>query len=166
MTMKRTLASLLVLSVAVVGCSKSAEQATASEAAPTPAVAPVAKLDSTLPGALANDIDQVRQSGKWNELRQRWQGQHVSWDVTRYGLMCRSEARCNVGAFAMAKQAKEGWMPELSLSKDEFKKIEAACGAADCKLKIDGTIAEVRGSDAAPPSLRIADVKVVSASRG
>jgi hypothetical protein len=164
MTMKRTFATLLVLSVVVAGCSKSSSEQ--APAAAPPAVAPVAKLDSTLQGALASDIAQVRQSGKWNELRQRWQGQHVTWDVTRYDRLCRSEARCNVAAFPIEKSAKQGWMPELSLSKDEYKKIEAACGTAACRLKIDGTIAEVRGSDAEPPSLRIAGVKVVSASRG
>ena len=165
--MTRTFASLLVLSMTVAGCSKSSsEQAPTPAPMPTPAVAPVAKLDSTLQGALAKDIDQVRQSGKWNELRQRWQGQHVTWDVTRYDRLCRSEARCNVAAFPIEKSAKQGWMPELSLSKDEYRKIEAACGTDSCQLKIDGTIAEVRGSDAQPPSLRIADVKVVSASRG
>jgi hypothetical protein len=165
--MTRTFATLLLLSVAVAGCSKSAsEQAPTPAPTPTPAVAPMPKLDSTLQSALAKDIDQVRQSGKWNELRQRWQGQHVTWDVTRFELLCRSEGRCNVAAFPIEKQAKEGWMPELSLSKDEYGKIAAACGADSCRLKIDGTIAEVRGSDAQPPSLRIADVKVVSASRG
>jgi hypothetical protein len=171
--MMRTVSTLLVLAVSLTGCSKSSssvspnssDQASVVESV-QPAVAPRVQLDNTLQTALAKDIDATRVSGKWAALRQRWQGQHVTWDVTRYNLLCRSAARCNVAAFKVPSHSNEGWMPELSLTADEYAKIEAACGKTDCALKIDGTVAELRGSEAEPASLRIGNVKVVSASRG
>ncbi len=162
--MMRTFATLLVLSVVAVVCSKS-ETAT-PEPAPQPAVAPVAQLADTLPTTLAKEIEEVRLNGKWDGLRKRWTGQHVSWSVTRYNPLCKSAAHCNVAAFPIQKAAQQGWMPEVTFAEGEFAKIEKACGAAECKLQIDGTLAEVRGSDAQPAAMRIANVKVLSASRG
>ena len=86
--------------------------------------------------------------------------------ATRYDLLCKSATHCNLSAFPVQRQAKQGWMPEVSFAEGEFAKIEKACGTAECKLQIDGTLAEVRGSDAQPAALRIANAKVLSASRG
>nr|HEX4312853.1 hypothetical protein [Kofleriaceae bacterium] len=158
--MKRSLIVLVLAAMAA--CSKS----DAPAPAPAPAVT-VTPLASTLPTELAKDVDAAQQTGKWADLKQRWQGQHVTWTVWRHELLCGSAARCNVSAFPVQRPAKHGWLPELQFAGGgEYAKIEAACGKADCEIKIDGVMAEVRGSDAEPAAMRIADVKVVSATRG
>ena len=166
--MMRTFAAVLVLSVSVVsvGCSKSDTAPAPAPVPSLPAVAPLAPLADTMQTALAKEIDEVRLSGKWDALRKRWTGQHVSWEVTRYDALCKTAGHCNVAAFPVRRAAQQGWMPEVSFADGEFAKIAQACGTAECKVKVDGTLVEVRGSDAQPAGVRIANVKVVSATRG
>ncbi len=114
---------------------------------------------------LTRDLDDADRRGTWPEVRARWQGQRLHWTVTRQRLLCRSVDACHVAAFPITRPAKVGWMPELRLAPGEWPKLEAACGDAEqCRLEIEGTLAELAVSAELPTSLKFSDVHVVQVS--
>ena len=115
---------------------------------------------------LAREIDDAERRGTWREVKQRWQGQRMTWTVTRQPLLCRTPTACNVAAFPILRPAQHGWLPALEMSAAEFAKVEASCGtAAQCELVIEGTLRELALSAELPTAVRFADVRVVSARK-
>ncbi len=156
MTRTSGLAALFLLAV---GC-------TPSERAPRKErdVALRPKLTNATQIDLAHEIDQAERRGTWREVKQRWQGQRVTWTVTRHRSLCSSLAACNVAAFPVQRPAQHGWLPALEMTAVEFAKLEAGCGTTEsCELVIEGTLSELALSPELPTNVRFADVRVVSA---
>jgi hypothetical protein len=146
-----------ILAVAVVAaCSKTP----APEAAPPEPVKTMAATQADL----AKDVEQAMQVGTWTELRRKWTGTKLTWTVTRHAALCNSAARCNVAAFPVERPAKQGWLPALAFAPGQYDKLASACGTADCDFTFEGTVSEVRGSDAEPAAIAFKDVVFVKKS--
>src|SRR4051794_32400595 len=79
----------------------------------TPTERPTEHVDVTPPALkngtqqdLAREIDQAKTRGSWSDVRHRWQGQWLRWDVIRQKSLCRSAESCNVAAFPIQRPAK------------------------------------------------------------
>ncbi len=115
---------------------------------------------------LAREIDDADRRGTWREVKRRWEGQRMTWTVTRQRMLCKTEAACNVAAFPIQRPAQQGWLPALQMSPAEFAKVEASCGTSEqCELVIQGTLSSLALSPEMPTSVRFADVKIVSARK-
>jgi len=137
---------------------------TSSHDAPKPAREP---LEHATQADLARELDTAERTGAWNDVRARWQGRELHWSVTRQRVLCRTADACHVAAFPIQRPAQHGWMPGLRFADGEFAKVESACGTAEqCELEIVGTLDELLASPELPTSLKLGDVKVVSARQG
>jgi hypothetical protein len=115
---------------------------------------------------LATDIDDAQRLGTWQETQRKWQGQHVAWDVVRYGALCRSAEACNVAAFSIQRGAKSGWMPKLAFAPGQWTALEAACKGHDpCELAIEGTLDNLALTGETPTNVHIADARVTPRTR-
>ena len=150
----------LVLLTMIAGCSRTDHRS-------APVARDVAKrpvLTATTQADLAHELEQADRRGTWREVKDRWQGQHLRWTVTRQRALCQSASACNVAPFPIQRPATVGWLPELELAPSEYAKILAGCGAADqCQLQIDFKVHELNVSGDMPTSMRFSDVKVIGA---
>lgn len=150
----------LALVALIAGCSRSDHRS-------APVVRDVAKrpvLTATTQADLAHELEQADRRGTWREVKDRWQGQHLHWTVTRQRSLCQSSAACNVAPFPIQRPATVGWLPALELTPSEYGVILAGCGAADqCQLEIDFKLHELNVSGDMPTSMRFSDVHVIRA---
>lgn len=149
--------AIVIFLVELCAChARDAREVPAStRSAPKPVLAHATQED------LARDLDDADRRGTWPEVRARWQGQRLHWTVTRQRSLCRSDDACHVAAFPITRPAKVGWMPKLQLAPGEWEKLDAACGKAEqCRVEIDGTLAELAVSAELPTSLKFSDVHV------
>ena len=82
----------------------------------TPNERPGAQQDLTPPSFkngtqtdLAKEIEEAHGRRTWSEVRHRWQGQWLRWNVIVHESLCRSEEACNVAAFPIQRPAKESF---------------------------------------------------------
>jgi hypothetical protein len=156
----RTLPIVLMLAGCVVGCSRERAPRRERDVALRPQLTDATQHD------LAREIDQADRRGTWREVKTRWQGQRMTWTVTRQRVLCEAPAACNVAAFPIQRPAQHGWLPSLEMTATEFGKVETSCGTAEqCELVIEGTLSELALSPEMPTNVRFADVKVVSARK-
>jgi len=155
--MTRTVLAATLLTLAV-GCTNERAARKERDVAVRPTLTDATQTD------LAREIDQAEHRGTWREVKHRWQGQRVTWTVTRQRVLCSTAKACNVAVFPIQRPAQHGWLPALEMSAAEFAKVESSCGAAEqCELKIEGTLSELVLSPELPTSVRFADVRVLSA---
>lgn len=147
---------LLLLGAALCACrGRDAREAPASHGV-------ASRLAHATQGDLARELDEADRHGTWTDVRRRWQGQPVRWNVTWRRLLCGDERTCHVTAFPIQRPAKHGWMPALELARGELAKIERACESHDpCDITIEGTLRELEVSGELPTSLKISDVRLV-----
>jgi len=127
--------------------------------APTTATLPV--LAHAMQSDLRDELEAARRRDTWREVRTRWQGQHLTWKVTRYRALCGSAAACNVAAFPVERPAHQGWMPLLGFAPGEYDAIAATCGDRDpCEVTIQGTLVELDATGDRATKLRLGDVKL------
>jgi hypothetical protein len=151
----RTLPVLLILAA----CSKSDDR----QETPAVAVATPAPLASATQMDLAKDLDDAEARGTWREVRRKWTGQGVRWNVTRHRALCRNAKSCNVAAFPIQRPATHGWLPELRFADGQFAALEAQCGNQEaCELTIEGTLEKLEVSAEMPTNVRIANARVVT----
>src|SRR5262245_45869182 len=113
---------------------------------------------------LAKELVEAERRGTWREVRQRWQGQHLRWTVTRQRVLCSSPDACHVAPCPIQRPAQVGWLPALDLSPTEYAKLDAGCGrAAQCELTFEGTLEELTVSGELPTSMQFTNVRVLSA---
>ena len=63
------------------------------------------------------------------------------------------------------RPAVRGWLPGLTMTPDQFAKIEAGCGKAiECELTFEGTLSQLTVSPEMPTSLKFTDVSVLKAA--
>ena len=157
--MLRSTCMLLLFVVGASACrSRDAREAPASQAV-RPRLAHATQAD------LARELDEADRHGTWSDVRRRWQGQEVRWNVTWRRLLCASESSCHVAAFPIQRPAKHGWMPALELAPGELAKIERACESHDpCDIAIAGTLRDLEVSGELPTSLKISDVRLAYTS--
>lgn len=128
---------------------------------PPPANKPAPQLMNATQADLARELDRAAENGTWIELRRRWQGQRISWTVTRQRMLCASAEQCNVAAFAVQNHATHGWMPELKFAPGQYEALAATCGdAAQCEVRIEGVVAKLEASDEAPTRLVLDGVQL------
>jgi len=157
MTMNRTLPLLLIVAAA---CGSSEDH---RAPAPAPVKAAPAPLLHATQTDLAKDLDDAAARGTWSEVKRKWQGQVLRWDVTRQRMLCRTAESCNVAAFPILRPAKHGWMPQLMFAPGQFAALETACGTREqCDVTIEGTLARFEASASMPTNLQLADVHVVT----
>ena len=146
--------------VSAVGCSRERAPVKEKDVALRPTLSDATQVD------LAREIDEADRRGTWREVKQRWQGQRMTWTVTRQELLCRSASSCNVAAFPIQRPAQHGWLPALELSPMEFAKLETQCGDAEqCELTFEGTLKDLRLSPELPTNMRFSDVRVIRAHK-
>jgi hypothetical protein len=150
----------LMLVAVIAGCSR-------TDSRHAPVARDVAKrpvLTATTQADLAHELEQAERRGTWREVKDRWQGQHLHWTVTRQRALCQSPSACNVAPFPIQRPATVGWLPTLELTPSEYAVIVAGCGRAEqCQLEIDFKVDELNVSGDLPTSMRFSDVKVVQA---
>jgi hypothetical protein len=121
-----------------------------------------AKLVNATQADLALELDRAAENGTWIELRRKWQGQKLQWTVTRQRVLCSSAAQCNVAAFPVQNHATHGWMPELKFAPGQYEALAAKCGdAAQCEVRIEGTLAKLEASEETPTRLVLDGVRIV-----
>ena len=131
-------------------------------APPTAAKASPPALVRATQEDLRTELDDAARLGTWREVRTKWQGQRLSWKVTRYRSLCATADACNVAAFPVQRPARQGWMPALGFAPGQFEALSAACGDREpCELTIDATLVELDASGERATKLRFDDVKVV-----
>lgn len=146
--------ALLVLTI-VTACTRADRRAAPPPPAVPPALAHATQTD------LGHELDDANRLATWSEVRHRWQGQHLTWKVTRQRALCRTADACNVAAFPIQRPAAHGWMPQLAFAPGEFAKLEAACGQREqCEVTIDGTLADLDATGERATTLRFDGVRV------
>ena len=154
--MHRTL-PLLVLIVAA--CSSKHDDISAR---PPANVTPASFANATQTD-LAHELDDGARRGTWSEVKRKWQGQVLRWDVTRQRLLCRTAESCNVAVFPIERPAKHGWLPQLAFAPGQFAALESACGDREpCQVTIEGTLEQFEFSAEMPTNLRFSNVKIVT----
>jgi hypothetical protein len=149
---------LVVILLAVSACSEQRTKPIERDVAVHPVLTQATQHD------LAREVDQAERRGTWREVRQRWQGQRLTWTVTRQRLLCQSASACNVAAFPIQRPAEHGWMPTLEMTPPEYARMAAGCGIADqCEVQFEGTLSDLVLSPDQPTSVRFSDVRVVRA---
>jgi len=112
---------------------------------------------------LARELDEAEQRGTWGEVRRRWQGQVLTWKVTRQASLCRSAEACYVAAFPVQRPAKRGWLPQLIFAPGQFAVIEQACSdKPQCEITVEGYLEKLETSAEMPTNLRFNNVKLVT----
>ena len=161
MTIRTTIISVLV-AVSLAACGRET-----SRSAPAKRdVESKPDLSATTQKDLAAELEDADRRGTWSEVRQRWQGQHLRWTVTRQRVLCSSATECHVAPFPIQRPAQQGWLPALQMSSAEFAKLEASCGRAEqCELTFEGTLSDLAISGELPTSMRFSNVRVLSARK-
>ena len=145
----------LTIAILMLGACKGAEDR-------RPAAKEVPALEHATQQDLAKELDVVDAHGSWAELKHRWQGQKVRWNVTRYRALCTAE-RCNLAAFPIQRPAKRGWMPEVSFATGQYAALEATCGDKEgCEVTIEGTLEKLDVSSEMPTNVKLANVSIVT----
>jgi hypothetical protein len=156
--MHRTSLFLVWLVALVTACHGSADQRAPAPAAGTPRLPVLTKATQQ---DLAADLDDAAHRGTWSELKRKWQGQLVTWTVTRHRMLCRTADACNVAAFPVQRPATHGWMPRLTFAPGQFAALEAACGNRDqCDVTIEGTLSSLAASAELPTHLELTGVRL------
>ena len=152
--------TFVILALGLVACRDD------RRAAPRPvAVAPAVLVHATQTD-LARELDDADRHGTWSEVRHRWEGQQLTWTVTRQRALCQSADACNVAPFPIMRPATHGWLPALRFAPGEFARLDAACGtAAQCEVTIQGTLSELSVSAELPTSIKLSGVKLVTAAK-
>jgi hypothetical protein len=151
MTMHR---ALLLLSV-VTACKSEDSRPTKAQDLPT--------LTAATQQDLVRELDQAEGRGTWGEVKRRWQGQTLTWKVTRHAALCRSADACYVAAFPIQRPAKRGWLPQLVFAPGQFAMLEQACAdQARCEITVEGRLDKLEVSGEMPTNLRFQDVKLLT----
>jgi len=112
---------------------------------------------------LAKELDAANGRGTWGEVKRRWQGQTLTWKVTRQASLCLRADECFVAAFPVQRPAKRGWLPQLSFAPGQFAILEAACGGKPtCEITIEGLLEKLEVSSEMPTNLRFNNVRIVT----
>lgn len=152
--------ALIFALVSVLGCSRERAPVQENDVALRPQLSAATQAD------LAREIDDADRRGTWREVKMRWQGQRMTWTVTRQRVLCRAASACNVAAFPVQRPAQHGWLPALELTASEFAKLDAQCeGAAQCELTFEGTLRDLALSPELPTNMRFSDVRVIRAHK-
>lgn len=128
---------------------------------PPPKPAPLPKVVNGTQMDLARELDAAERQGTWSEVQNRWQGQVLRWEVTRIKTLCATAEQCHVVAFPVMRPAQRGWLPEVELAPGQFAALEASCRDQEqCKITIEGTLAELHGSSEVPTRLKFSNVMI------
>src|SRR5262245_16751372 len=100
-----TMRSTLLLVFLVAGCGDNDHNA------PAPATQKPPVLEHATQQDLAHEVEDAERLGTWREVQHRWEGQTLTWTVTRKPILCHDRGFCVVAAFPMQRPAKQGWMP-------------------------------------------------------
>jgi hypothetical protein len=116
--------------------------------------------------ALGDRIE--RDASAMAQVRSRWVGKRVRWEVGFVPVFCRSHDRCNVAPFDHGRRPdqriRQGFMPELALDEAGFAAIQAACSPhTPCVLQLEATLGKFAFSPEEATSLRLDDVALVGA---
>lgn len=112
---------------------------------------------------LAMELDLAESRGTWGEVKRRWQGQTLTWKVTRQASLCRSSDACFVAAFPISRPAKRGWLPQLVFAPGQFAMLETACGdKPQCEITVTGYLEKLDVTPEMPTNLRFNNVKLVN----
>jgi hypothetical protein len=112
---------------------------------------------------LAKELDDAERRGTWGDVKRRWQGQSVRWDVFVVPVLCRSADACNVAAFPVQRPAQQGWLPEVTFAPGQFAALQAHCGKAEhCDVTIEATLEQLDASAELPTNVRLGDVRIVA----
>ncbi len=112
---------------------------------------------------LATELDLAESRGTWSEVKRRWQGQTLTWKVTRQALLCRSADECFVAAFPIQRPAKRGWMPQLVFAPGQYEVVAAACGDQPrCEITVEGLLEKLDVSAQMPTNLKFSNVRIVT----
>jgi hypothetical protein len=123
---------------------------------------PLPRLASATQADLARELDDAERRGSWAEVKHRWQGQTLRWQVTRQRLLCRTAEACNVAAFPIQRPAPAGWLPTLRFAPGQFAALEARCAGKElCDVTIEGRLEKLQASGELPTNLELTGVKVV-----
>lgn len=112
---------------------------------------------------LAKELGEANGRGTWGEVKRRWQGQTLTWKVTRYASLCRSAEACYVAAFPVQRPAKVGWMPQLQFGTGQYAVLAAACGdQPQCEITFEGRLEKLETSAEMPTNVRFNDVRILT----
>lgn len=154
------LVSLVSLGSLVAACDSRDDSRPAK--AQTPALP---ALERSTQQDLATELDDAEMSGTWTEVKRRWQGQTLTWKVTRHASLCRTAGDCYVAAFPIQRPAKRGWLPQLVFAPGQFAKLEQTCGdAPHCELTVEGRLGKLEVSAELPTNLRLDEVRVITST--
>lgn len=146
--------AVIVLLVTACGSEK--------ELSPMPAPTTKPVLVNATQQDLAREVDEADRRGTWSDVKRRWQGQTLRWNVTRHRALCGSAELCNVSAFPVQRPAQHGWLPELKFAAGQYAALEAHCaGTESCDVSIEGTLDQLDLSGEMPTNLRIGGVRIV-----
>lgn len=111
---------------------------------------------------LAHEVEDAERLGTWREVQHRWEGQTLTWTVTRKPILCHSREFCVVAAFPMQRPAKQGWMPKLDFAVGQYEAMDKACAAdSDCDVTVEGTLTSLTVSPDLPTNVELTNVRVV-----
>ena len=148
--------SALLLVILVAACRDNDHHAPA----PAPHKPPV--LEHATQQDLAHEVEDAERLGTWREVQTRWEGQTLTWTVTRKPILCHDRSFCVVAAFPMQRPAKQGWMPKLRFAAGQYEAMDKACAAdRDCEVTIEGTLTSLTVSPDLPTNVELTDVRVV-----
>ena len=148
--------SALLLVILVAACGDNDHHAPA----PTTQTLPV--LEHATQQDLAHEVEDAERLGTWREVQHRWEGQTLTWAVTRKPILCHDRSFCVVAAFPMQRPAKQGWMPKLNFAVGQYEAMDKACAAdRDCEVTIEGTLTSLTVSPDMPTNVELTNVRVV-----
>jgi len=123
---------------------------------------PLPRLASATQADLARELDDAERRGSWAEVKHRWQGQTLRWQVTRQRMLCKAAEACNVAAFPIQRPAPAGWLPTLRFAPGQFAALEARCAGKDqCEVTIEGKLEKLQASGELPTNLELTGVRLV-----
>jgi len=155
--MHRALTLGLLIALSATACKESDRRPDSPQDLTPPALQAATQQD------LVRELDAADAHGTWAELKHRWQGQVLRWNVTRYRSLCRTAGACNVAVFPIQRPAKQGWLPELVFAPGQFAALEAACGDREhCDIAIEGILDRLDASAEMPTNLRFSNVRVLT----
>jgi len=133
-----------------------------SDRRPPPVAQKPPALEHATQADLAREVADADRLGTWREVQHRWEGQTLTWNVTRKPVLCHSSDFCVVAAFPMQRPAKQGWMPQLQFAPGQYAALDAACGTErDCDVTVEGTLTQLTVSPELPTNVQLANVRIV-----